>query len=110
MYQMMRKDRDKQGVGILVYYSESYSISLCSCLKINLCDCKTEILWFIILSDNILVITVYHPYWGNSPFHSIIIDFLVDIVTHCREIHSVRSILLCGDLNGLSESVFTIHP
>ena len=107
-YVLIRKDRDQKGGGLLVYYRESYRLHPCTCLKLNLPNCKSELLWFI-LQPGILVIAIYHPYWGTSPQHSDVIDALLDIVSHCRSDHSVTNILICGDFNGLSDSIPTIN-
>jgi hypothetical protein len=56
-----------------------------------------------------MVIAIYHPYWGNSSQHSLMIDNLLDTVSHGRQSHSIKNVLICGDFNGLSDSVVTMN-
>ena len=107
-YDLLRKDRDQMGGGLLVYYRELHRLLPCTCLKLNLPNCKSELLWFI-LRPGIMVISIYHPYWGSSPQHSDVIDALLDIVSHGRSAHSVKHVLICGDFNGLSDNIPTIN-
>ena len=108
-YNILRKGRNKNGGGILLYYKTCYSIDSCSCLNVDLQDCKTDILWFLLQPGNIIVICIYHPYWGNSPHHSKVIDVILEIVTHANQVHRASSILLCGDFNGLAGQVNLIN-
>ena len=108
-YRILRRDRNSMGGGILAYYSENVKIEECSCLDINLQGCKSEILLFFLHPGNIMVVVLYHPYWGNATVNSQVIDCLVDIVAHGHEHHSCRSLLICGDFNGLSDCVDEIN-
>ena len=54
---------------------------------------------------NVLIIMIYHPPWGNSFANSQAIDCILTIVTHTHQVHPFRSLIVCGDFNGLSESI-----
>ncbi len=108
-YRILRKDRNSQGGGILVLYSDVFSAERCSCQSFDIQDCKTQILTFYLRPSNLMVIAVYHPYWGSSVHHSTVIDCIIDIVSHAHQHHSFESLLLCGDLNGLSDSVNVLN-
>ena len=109
-YQILRKDRSQHGGGILTYCHQSLTIAKCSCPEvIEVNDLNTEFLWFFITSSDILVICLYHPNWGSSPYHSKAVNALVDIVTHSRESHSAKHLLICGDFNDLGLHVNSIN-
>ena len=88
---------------------QSWGVTKVTVRRRSLGECKSQLLWFIINPLNLLVLTLYHPYWGNSSFHSIVLDLLINIVCHCRLHHSVQFTLLCGDFNGLSGSVDNLN-
>ena len=102
-YQILRKDRCSNGGGILAYCSNDYHVLVCDCIHYSARNpsLKSEFLTFII-DSTILVICLYHPYWGSSHFHDIVIDLLINIVAHGKSHHSISSVILCGDFNGLA--------
>jgi hypothetical protein len=106
-YFAIRKDRNSLGGGISVLCSTSFDIIQCKCVTYDVL-CKSDILSFCI-KPNILVIVIYHPYWGVSVFHDIVVDHIVNIVLHGQAVHDIKSVLICGDFNGLSQRVDTLN-
>lgn len=104
-YQILRKDRCSNGGGILVYHSDAVQIEECRCLNFDSFDCKTEFLIFFLRPSDVLVIVIYHPHWGSSTAHSQAVDCVLHIMAHVQEVHVFRSLILCGDFNGLSEHI-----
>ena len=89
--------------GIFVLCSSLYHVFECNCLTYD-AQCKSDILSFCI-KPNILVIVIYHPYWGESTFHDTVIDHIVNVALHAQVDHDVKSVYVCGDFNGLSRRI-----
>lgn len=103
-YSVLRTDRNFHGGGLLGYCDLQYHPRICDCLDLNIIDCNTNFLCFYI-KLRILVIAIYHPYWGSSSCHDLVIDKLIDVVKHGMDAHSTTSVIICGDFNGLSGCV-----
>lgn len=108
-YTACRQDRDSHGGGLMVYFRAPYTYTQCPCLSFHVPNCKTEFLVFYMQPGNILVVVLYHPYWGKTPFHSIVSDNLIDIVSHGRTAHEVNGVIICGDFNGLADEVCSLN-
>ena len=109
-YDVIRKDREQHGGGILTYIKNDLKFDLCLCqTNFDLGECKTDVLRFVVYPSRTMVISLYHPYWGNSSCHSLIVDFLLCLVSHGRDCHAISKVVVCGDFNGLSSSVPTIN-
>ena len=108
-YRTLRKDRDHLGGGILVYVDEAFQTSKCNCSSVSsFPSSKTEFLTFFI-NHSMLVIVLYHPYWGDTTYHEIAIDKIIDLVSHGRKEHSITNVLICGDFNDLGNFVDDIN-
>ena len=104
-YKILRQDRVRHGGGILVYISEMCEFIECTCIDLDLKDFETDIMCFILNPGNVMIIAMYHPYWGNTTANSIVIGALSDIVSHGHITHAVQSLIVCGDFNGLSNEI-----
>ena len=66
-YSICRKDRSRNGGGIITYIAESYSYRVLSDSDIpSLRQCDTEFLPILFLSVPIIIICLYHPFWNDS--------------------------------------------
>ena len=82
-YSLLRNDRAGPGGGIIAYLSCAFQYTRCMCTNVvNHNHSKTELLWFLLESSCTMIICVYHPYWSSSPYHSIAVDSLVDMLSH----------------------------
>ena len=108
-FDIFRKDRLSLGGGVLVFCKTIYGAELCHCLKFSRDNtCNSDILC-ILLKPHTLLIVIYHPYWGHSACNAEVIDFLVDVVAHSRLVHATKSVIVCGDFNGLSDEIPAIN-
>jgi len=100
-FNIIRRDRigtNNKG-GILIYIKKDISYILPNIKNNN----NLEILPIFLPVSKILVIAIYHPYWGDNIQHDNTIDFLFSII---KEIQSEftrfnNDIIILGDFNDL---------
>ena len=102
-YQVLRKDRNRFGGGIISYVRDYLSPTILTSNEVpSLASCQSEFL--PILLPNLLLIGIYHPFWNSSSLHHEAISCLADILdyslTCCLDPCNAR-ILICGDFNDL---------
>ena len=101
-YAVIRKDRDRQGGGIILYVPADYPYKIITCAEVSsMLNCRTEFL--AVLFPHVLLICLYHPFWNNSFEHDNAISCVTDIIDYTfTSVDSSRlSTILCGDFNGL---------
>ncbi len=111
-YSIIRRDRVTLGGGIICFLSNSFECKVLSSQDIpSLSVCATEFLVMIIRDLRLLLIGIYHPFWGNSSRNEAALACITDIIdcalTDHLDSHSAR-IILCGDFNDLRHSYDTI--
>jgi len=99
-YNLARCDRNANGGGVALYIKSSIAfdlvpLSLPSHLKTNILACN-------LISLSVFFFCVYHPYWGSSKEHQVVLDVLQDVFDSplCASFPR-HQIILCGDVNGL---------
>ena len=80
-YQTFRRDRlTGTGGGLLIYLHNSYTATV---IDTELCCCQSELLSLYIHQCNLLLIAVYHPFWGSTEAHESCLDAILSIYDHC---------------------------
>lgn len=107
-YNIIRKDRNTFGGGLLIYVASHLStVELTESVAPCLSNTESEILPIIIPELNLLFILLYHPFWGSSPQHNLAKQALInlsDLSTYPSST-TTRRLFICGDFNGLSASI-----
>ncbi len=107
-YTLCRKDRSRNGGGIITYISERYSYRILNDSDVpSLSSCDTEFLPIIFTSVPFFVISLYHPFWNDSAKDDKCISCISDMLdfvmtTSCFDSCKMR-LLICGDFNGLKD-------
>ena len=97
-FSIIRVDRvEKNGGGILCYIKDN--IEFTTILSYNVQS--SSFLCVFIISVKTLLIAIYHPYWGNSPNHDLILDLLYKTIPEHLNKFNCDKIVICGDFNGL---------
>lgn len=104
-YDVIRRDRDASGGGIIAYLSKNLHVLLITenCVPSIAC-CHTEILSFVVPEFSLLVISVYHPFWNHKQMHDEAILCIIDIIDFCmtHRLDPLKArVLVCGDFNDL---------
>lgn len=107
-YSILRRDCNNRGGGVICYVSEVFQPVRISHIDVpSLGSCSSELLALFISSINLLVIAIYHPFWGNRLKNDEAIDSITDIIdfsmTNLSNNNSVK-VFLCGDFNDLRHS------
>ena len=103
-YYSVRKDRNRFGGGIMFYIKVQINFFLIdSCVISSLESCDTELLPVVFPYLKLLIIGVYHPFWGESDKHEETISIIMDIIEHASnlpylQLHFFR-IIICDDFN-----------
>ena len=80
-YNIVRKDRNSRGGGIVSYISDKFSFSVLDILDVpNFPHCDSEILPIFFSGEFLLVLCVYHPFWRDNQKNSECITALVHII------------------------------
>lgn len=103
-YDIIRKDRDSHGGGILLYVPEGLSRRMITDEEVSSrLSCQSEIL--SVLFSNLLLISVYHPFWNDSAMHEAVIQCITDTIDFTFLSLNVNRndfhIIVCGDFNGM---------
>ncbi len=107
-YITIRKDRDRHGGGIVCFIdrnftSNSFVPRVISSSDIpSISECSSELLPIVL--PQLLLVTVYHPWWNSPSEHEKCISCIVDIVDFVfSSILNPCSakLIVCGDFNGL---------
>ena len=79
-YNIVRKDRNKYGGGIIIYLTVSLKFEI-----LNFCPvqtCESEILTVLIPAVKIVLIAIYHSFWKDVLRNDIAISCISDIIEH----------------------------
>ena len=106
-YSVARKDRNKFGGGILIYISVAFQFHILDIHSVSTIDsCDSEILPVLFPSLELVLITVYHPFWNDSTRNIQTISTICDIIEHVFSLStfepSSTKIIVCGDFNDLA--------
>lgn len=109
-YSIGRKDRCRNGGGIISYVHQRYNFRILSVSEVpSLGSCETEFLPILFTNFPFFIIGVYHPFWNDSSRNekciaclSDLIDFVM--VTTTFDPSKLR-LAVCGDFNGLHHHV-----
>lgn len=107
-YTIIRRDRNDRGGGIICYVSNVFQVHTISSLDVpSLQLCSSELIAFYITSINLIVICIYHPFWGDRQKNDEAVDCITDLidfaVTSLNSNHPIK-MLVCGDFNDLRHS------
>ena len=107
-YSVIRKDRNECGGGIICYVSNIFEPIQISDVDVqSLRLCSSEFVAFYISSINLIVIAIYHPFWGDRQKNDEAIDCVTDIIdfgmTSLSKDNCVK-VFLCVDFNDLRHS------
>ena len=99
-YNIVRCDRDSNGGGVALYIRSSIPFDIVPLALPS--NSKTNILACRLTSLSVFVFCVYHPYWGSSREHQVMLDFLQNTFdSPICSAYSRHQFILCGDVNGL---------
>lgn len=98
-YQILRQDRNSNGGGVIVFLKSNFSFtivnnSLPPTLNSNLLCCEIGIL-------DLTLTVVYHPYWGKTASHDMLLDHIQNLIDNSCN----RHFLVVGDVNDLRLSL-----
>jgi len=107
-YSICRKDRSRNGGGIIAYISERYSYRVLNDSDIpSLGSCDTEILPIVFSSVPFIIICLYHPFWNDSVRDEKCISCMCDMLdfalTNTHFDPCKLRLMICGDFNGLHQ-------
>lgn len=112
-YQVHRLDRSSHGGGILCYLRSSLSSAN---LDIDYKDSDStastgsEFLTVFVKDMSLLLVVIYHPFWGNNSANEVAISRLTNIVdTSLLKFGESLRLLICGDFNGLRDCYSSIE-
>lgn len=94
-YDLKRLDRDVNGGGVAIFLKSHLKLTIVNDLHVP--GIKSNVLCCSLEDFDLLLVLVYHPYWGAVPAHSILVDFIQDIIDHS----SMQRTLIAGDVNDL---------
>ena len=106
-YQIVRKDRNSRGGGIVCYVSAQYLFSVLDIEAIhnNYPPCASEILLILFPGEFLLLLCVYHPFWQDNNKNSDCIASLLRLIdyvsTFLVQDQCMLKTIVCGDFNGL---------
>jgi len=94
-YEVLRKDRDSYGGGIIVW--SRYKCHIIEAAEND--SSKSEVLVFTVEYFKVFILVLYHPYWGNVKEHENTLNYIQHILD-TKKPHGFNSII-CGDFNDL---------
>lgn len=99
-YNTIRCDRSgRKGGGVLVYLKSSITFQVLFSGSI----CDTDMIALHLPRCKLLLIALYHPYWGNNAAHDSVLDKLTMLASDFLLNSSHSRICIVGDLNDLSK-------
>lgn len=103
-YVILRCDRDTNGGGVALYLRNSLIYRHIDIPSVP--NVKSNILCCLLPEPCIILFCIYHPYFGNSPKHDVILDHLQsNFDALLRSVGSHYQLVLCGDVNGLANQI-----
>ncbi len=112
-YSIVRKDRNKFGGGIIIYVSLKLSFVVIDSNDVPSIDaCNTEILPINFMSLNLLIVSIYHPFWKDAIKNERAISCITDIIDHVVSLSAYPDtvkIVICGDFNDLVTDIYVLE-
>jgi hypothetical protein len=79
-FNVYRRDRNTHCGGIAMYFKSIYTCKIITLIEIPSLSCTlSEILAVFVSPINVVLVAIYHPFWGGSPQHALAITALEDI-------------------------------
>ena len=98
-YSVIRQDRDANGGGVAIFYKSDLQVVLKNDMKIQ--GIKTNILSCTFPDFDTTLFAIYHPYWGSSAKHDLVISHLQIGLDISNSQHNI----ITGDINDLRLSI-----
>ena len=77
-YHFLQEDRDKRGGGLIIYMKENIIYEVIECHF----DGNSDVGAVYIPQFDAVLLSLYHPVWGNSLAHYTMIDFLCSMLSY----------------------------
>ena len=108
-YAVSRKDRCRNGGGIIAYIDQAYKFRVITASEIpSLSSCESEILTIQFTNTPLLIISVYHPFWNDCNRNDNCIAIITELIDYGMMTSSfditTMKLVVCGDFNGLQHN------
>ena len=95
-YKVLRKDRNANGGGVLIYYGDDLAVTS-DLVLYDIPNIKTDLLAIYLPDFDLVIIAIYHPYWNNQNAHHTVLQTLQVVLDNV----GCSKVIICGDINDM---------